>query len=521
MELASAHLHKGQVPWGGLLLTASLLASWSPPTTGQVTIEAMPPQVAEDNDVLLLVHNLTQRLASFAWFKENTISTNNEITRFVTATNETITGPAYSGREIIYRNGSLLIQRVTKNYMGVYILEMTDERYRRTEATVQFHVYPLLLKSNITSNNSNPVEGDDSVSLTCESYTDPDDITYLWSRNGESLSEGDRLKLSEGNRTLTLLNVTRNDTGPYVCETRNPVSVNRSDPFSLNIIYGPDTPIISPSDIYLHPGSNLNLSCHAASNPPAQYFWLINEKPHASSQELFIPNITTNNSGTYTCFVNNSVTGLNRTTVKNITVLEPLSKPTLKVTNTTVKELDSVTLTCVLNDIGANIRWLFNSQSLQLTERMTLSQNDSILRIDPIKREDAGEYQCEISNPVSVEISNSIKMDVLFDPTQGGLSGGAIAGIVIGAVAGVALIAGLAYFLYSRKSGGGSDQRDLTEHKPSTSNHNRAPSDNSPNKVDDVAYTVLNFNAQQPNQPTSAPSSPRSTETVYSEVKKK
>ncbi|XP_021022550.1 carcinoembryonic antigen-related cell adhesion molecule 1 isoform X5 [Mus caroli] len=418
MELASAHLHKGQVPWGGLLLTASLLASWSPPTTGQVTIEAMPPQVAEDNDVLLLVHNLTQRLASFAWFKENTISTNNEITRFVTATNETITGPAYSGREIIYRNGSLLIQRVTKNYMGVYILEMTDERYRRTEATVQFHVYPLLLKSNITSNNSNPVEGDDSVSLTCESYTDPDDITYLWSRNGESLSEGDRLKLSEGNRTLTLLNVTRNDTGPYVCETRNPVSVNRSDPFSLNIIYGPDTPIISPSDIYLHPGSNLNLSCHAASNPPAQYFWLINEKPHASSQELFIPNITTNNSGTYTCFVNNSVTGLNRTTVKNITVLEPLSKPTLKVTNTTVKELDSVTLTCVLNDIGANIRWLFNSQSLQLTERMTLSQNDSILRIDPIKREDAGEYQCEISNPVSVEISNSIKMDVLWEVTS-------------------------------------------------------------------------------------------------------
>jgi hypothetical protein len=94
----------------------------------------------------------------------------------------------------------------------------------------------ILLKPNITSNNSNPVEGDDSVSLTCDSYTDPDNINYLWSRNGESLSEGDRLKLSEGNRTLTLLNVTRNDTGPYVCETRNPVSVNRSDPFSLNII---------------------------------------------------------------------------------------------------------------------------------------------------------------------------------------------------------------------------------------------------------------------------------------------
>ena len=92
---------------------------------------------------------------------------------------------------------------------------------------------------------------------------------------------------------------------------------------------------------------------------------------------------------------------------------EPVTQPFLQVTNTTVKELDSVTLTCLSNDIGANIQWLFNSQSLQLTERMTLSQNNSILRIDPIKREDAGEYQCEISNPVSVRRSNSIKLDII------------------------------------------------------------------------------------------------------------
>lgn len=92
---------------------------------------------------------------------------------------------------------------------------------------------------------------------------------------------------------------------------------------------------------------------------------------------------------------------------------EPVTQPFLQVTNTTVKELDSVTLTCLSNDIGANIQWLFNSQSLQLTERMTLSQNNSILRIDPIKREDAGEYQCEISNPVSVKRSNSIKLEVI------------------------------------------------------------------------------------------------------------
>lgn len=460
MELASAHLHKGQIPWGALLLTASLLTSWSPPTTAQTTvakttIEPMPLNVAEGKNVLLLVHNLPQGLQAFYWYKGTTDNNNNLIALFKLTDNTNRTGPAYSGREIMYSNGSLLFQNVTKNDEGTYTLSMLHQDYQLTHEPTQFYVHPLLQKPSITSNNSNPTEGEDSVSLTCGPYTD--DTNYLWSRNGEILSEGDSLTLSEGNRTLILLNVTRNDTGPYECETRNLVSFNRSDPFNLNITYGPDTPIISPSDIYLHPGSNLSLSCHAASNPPAQYFWLINEKPHVSSQELFIPNITTNNSGTYTCLVNNSVTGLTRTTDKNITVIEEVMEPILQVINTTVKELDSVTLTCFSNDTGISIRWLFNSQSLQLTDRMTLFQNNSILKIDPIKKEDAGEYQCEASNLASVKKSNPIRLNIIGDPTQGGSSGlseGAIVGIVIGTVAGVALIAGLAYFLYSRKTGG-------------------------------------------------------------------
>ena len=84
---------------------------------------------------------------------------------------------------------------------------------------------------------------------------------------------------------------------------------------------GPDVPIIYPSNTYFHLRTNLNLSCQAASNPPAQYSWFVNGELLSSSQELFIPNITTNNSGSYTCFVYNSVTGLNKTTVKYIEVL--------------------------------------------------------------------------------------------------------------------------------------------------------------------------------------------------------
>lgn len=90
-----------------------------------------------------------------------------------------------------------------------------------------------LPKPNITINNSQPMEGEDSLALTCEPEVNY--ATYLWKINSQRISDGDRLKLSNNNRTLTLFNVTRNDTGPYECETQNPVSASHSDPLTLSI----------------------------------------------------------------------------------------------------------------------------------------------------------------------------------------------------------------------------------------------------------------------------------------------
>ena len=59
--------------------------------------------------------------------------------------------------------------------------------------------------------------------------------SYMLWINNQSLPST-RLELSEDHRILTVLTVTRNDTGPYVCEAWNPVSVSRSDPFTLNVL---------------------------------------------------------------------------------------------------------------------------------------------------------------------------------------------------------------------------------------------------------------------------------------------
>ncbi|XP_039705889.1 carcinoembryonic antigen-related cell adhesion molecule 6-like isoform X2 [Pteropus medius] len=362
MELRSEPDHRRRVSWQRHLLAVSLLTFWNLPTTAQPTLESLPSNAVEGKDVLLLVHNLPVDITGYSWYKGASVDRNRLIASYVIGSQENNPGPGYSARETIYPNGSLLFQNVTLKDTGYYTLQIIKKNLLNEEVTAQLRVYPALSTPNITSNNSDPVEDKDLVVLTCEPETQ--NTTYLWLVNRQNISDSARLKLSKDNRTLTLLRVTRNDTGPYECATWNPGSASRSDPFYLNVLYGPETPTISPSNPRYSSGANLSLSCHAASNPPAQYSWLINGRPQQLTRKLFIPNITVNDSGSYTCLVHNSVTGLNRTTVKTITV-----------------------------------------------------SDDSTAE-------------------------------------SAGLSDGAIVGIVIGVLVGVALIAALAYFLYSRKTGG-------------------------------------------------------------------
>nr|AUZ17058.1 carcinoembryonic antigen-related cell adhesion molecule 50 transcript variant 1 [Equus caballus] len=235
MEHPSSPAHRGHFPWQGLLLAVSLLTFWNPPTTAQLTIESVPTDALEGTDVLLLVHNLPENLLGYVWLKGEGIDPDQQIVIYVIETQENTPWLLYSGRETTYHNGSLLFQNVTRNDTGYYTLQAIDQDFNNAVGTVQLRVYPELTKPNITCNNSNPVEHKDPVVLTCEPETQ--NTTYLWSINNQSLLDRTWLKLSPDNRTLTLLHVTINDTGPYECETWNPVSACRSDPFYLNVLY--------------------------------------------------------------------------------------------------------------------------------------------------------------------------------------------------------------------------------------------------------------------------------------------
>ncbi|XP_011827686.1 PREDICTED: pregnancy-specific beta-1-glycoprotein 5-like [Mandrillus leucophaeus] len=222
------------ITWKELLLTVSLLIIWNPPTTAQVTIEAQPTKVSEGKDVLLLVHNLPQNPTGYSWYKGQITDIHHYITSYVIDTEMIVFGPAYSGRETVYSNASLLIQNVTQNDTGSYTIEIIQRGDTTKGVTGHFTLYPELPKPYITSNNFNPMENENVVALTCEPKTQG--YTYLWRVNGQSLPVSSRLKQPGKNRILIVPNVTRNDTGPYECEIWDRVGSIPNDAITLDVL---------------------------------------------------------------------------------------------------------------------------------------------------------------------------------------------------------------------------------------------------------------------------------------------
>ena len=81
--------------------------------------------------------------------------------------------------------------------------------------------------------NATQIEGG-NVFFTCNATGNPAP-TFRWTKNGSVLTTGSRISLSSDNKQLTLTNVTREDSGQYVCEATNNVETVPSDSATLNV----------------------------------------------------------------------------------------------------------------------------------------------------------------------------------------------------------------------------------------------------------------------------------------------
>ncbi|XP_032118741.1 LOW QUALITY PROTEIN: carcinoembryonic antigen-related cell adhesion molecule 21-like [Sapajus apella] len=98
----------------------------------------------------------------------------------------------------------------------------------------------------------------------------------------------------------------------------------------------------------------------------------------------------------------------------------PVVQPSIQASasNTVTEQKDCVVPTCLTSDTGTSIQWTFSDHSLQVTENVRLSWDHCMLSIDPIRRENSGEGQCEVSHAASSCRSEPLTLTVKHQPPQ-------------------------------------------------------------------------------------------------------
>nr|XP_042707942.1 V-set and immunoglobulin domain-containing protein 10-like 2 [Chrysemys picta bellii] len=155
-----------------------------------------------------------------------------------------------------------------------------------------------------------PVEGT-VVTMTCAVKEGTPPIGYSWHRHTNR--EGAVAVAEAAGGLLNLTAANRTDMGWYACTAHNEVNSQTSDRMYLDVIYGPDEPVINVEPFAINQnGFSANeqeeviLTCLAPSNPPSHYIWFYNSSQIYSGQKYVIAKISRTQTGTYTCLAQNT-----------------------------------------------------------------------------------------------------------------------------------------------------------------------------------------------------------------------
>ncbi|XP_017467264.1 PREDICTED: Down syndrome cell adhesion molecule-like protein Dscam2 isoform X48 [Rhagoletis zephyria] len=167
-------------------------------------------------------------------------------------------------------------------------------------------------------------------------------------------------------------------------------------------------------------GSSSAIFCAAQSYPVPVFRWykfiegttrkqavILNERVKQVSGTLIIKDAVVEDSGKYLCVVNNSVGGESVETV--LTVTAPLSAKIDPPTQTVDFGRPAVFTCQYSGNPIKTISWIKDGKSI--------GHSDQVLRIESVKKEDKGMYQCFVRNDQeSAEASAELKLGGRFDP---------------------------------------------------------------------------------------------------------
>ncbi|CAL9705205.1 unnamed protein product [Knipowitschia caucasica] len=213
--------------------------------------------------------------------------------------------PDHLGRASIDAGRALTLTSLSVNDSGLYTMKSTDPKL---SASLSLTVLEPIV--NVTTNASvSPLVEHRSTAVALCSVSSGSSVSFAWFNSSSEVVVSDRVRLTEGNATLSIVTISRYDQGPFTCLASNPVSNATSDPVDFTIYYGPDNMNVTLGSHTT--GSNVTAVCTAQSNPAARMHWTFGgELLNSSGSELELYHVTKEQSGLYSCVAFNNETKL-------------------------------------------------------------------------------------------------------------------------------------------------------------------------------------------------------------------
>ncbi|XP_077432859.1 cell adhesion molecule CEACAM5-like [Vanacampus margaritifer] len=328
-----------------------------------------------------------------------------------------------NGDRLSHAGPELKLVNVHLHQSGNYSCQVFNDKTRRnlTSEPVAVSVKRSEISNVVISASNTDVEElTGSVRLSCSSAGSFP--SFVWRNGSSELASGDRVQIDGEGAVLTILNVSRYDEGPYACHVFNNFSNASSPPLKLSVSYGPESVDLTlfPPGEYFERGSNISLSCSAASRPPALFQWFLNgDSLSHSGPELNLVNVQENQSGNYSCRASNSKTAKYQTTQPSaIFIQSPVSNVTLYSNLSVMFEFSSAAMSCSSAGSALSFLWLNGSLEVTSSPRVHLTDGGSALTVVNATRYDQGPFSCNVSNGLSQELSRPLHLFIQYGPDR-------------------------------------------------------------------------------------------------------
>nr|XP_061789518.1 hemicentin-1-like [Nerophis lumbriciformis] len=319
-----------------------------------------------------------------------------------------------SGSELSLRN---VLESQSGNYRcRAYNNKTMKSQTQSSTITILTPISRVELRTDTTD----LIEFSGPVSLVCSATGSSP--SFRWANGSSEITNNNRVQITNGGTKLTILNISRHDTGPFRCHAFNLINSDTSNPVVLSVYYGPENIKITKSPVQEHyyEGSNVDLVCSASSSPPPQFRWFKNgELLSHSGPALQLKNIHFHQRGNYSCQAFNNIT--QRTITSEPLAISVIS---LEISNvviipskTEMEEFSgSVSLNCSFKGLFPTFAWRNGSSQLTAGDGVQINNNGALVTILNVSRYDEGPYTCQVFNNFSSVTSPPLKLSIYYGP---------------------------------------------------------------------------------------------------------